>query len=257
MSALPSEMDNKPTETDSSHWAQPVSKLKVTDVPAGAINLNMDGRQLLGPLQGFGRIWLRTYRVRLSGVQATPAEVVANWKENFAVFQPANNHFYPPLAGVKPGEVVFINTTLPILPGMPGIIPMAAGVMVLYADDDTFTVMTPQGFPLSGWNTFSAYEEDGCTVAQVQAICRASDPIYEFGYRFLGGETEEDKVWFHVLESLAAHWGVKGQAQMSKSLLDPSVQWSQWKNVWNNSAIRTTFYIIAAPFRWVRNLFKS
>ena len=256
MSTASSPVENEHPSADAPHWAQPVSKLKVSDVPKGAINLNMEGRQLLGPLQGFGRIWLRTYRVRLSGTQVTPAQVVEDWKQNFAVFQPSTNHFYPSLAGVKPGEVVLIDTTLPLWPGTPGIIPMAAGVMVLYADDEAFTVMTPEGHPLSGWNTFSAYEEDGYTVAQVQGICRASDPIYEFGYRFMGGDLEEDKTWLGVLEALAARWGVKGQVQFHKSLLDPKVQWSHWKNVWNDSAICTTFYVLAAPIRWARNLFE-
>jgi len=242
---------------DADNWARPVSRLTVSDVPSGAVNLNMCGHQVVGPLQGFGQIWLRTYRIRLGGVKVTPAEVVKDWKENLAKFQPPNNHFYPSLTGVKPGEVVFIDTRLPILPGLPGILPLAAGVMVLYADDEMFTVMTPEGHPLAGWITFSAHEEDGCTVAQVQGLCRPSDPIYEFGYRFMGGELAEDNTWFYVLESLAARWGAKGLVQFEKSLLDPNVQWSQWKNIWSNSAIRTTLYVLAAPLRWVRHLFKQ
>ncbi len=237
------------------NWAGPVSKLKVGDVPAGAIAFNLDGRQLTGPMQGFGPMWQRTYHVRLSGVKVTPAEVIRDWKENFANFQPPQNHFYPPLTGVKPGEVVFINTTLPIAPGTPGIIPMKSGVLVLYSDDEQFTVMTPEGFPISGWNTFSAYEEEGCTVAQVQALIRTSDPIYELGYRFMGGENEEDKVWFHVLEMLAARWGLKGQVQFRKELIDPRIQWKYAKNIWKNAAIRTFFYVLATPFRWLARLF--
>jgi hypothetical protein len=235
-------------------WAKPVTKLKVSDVPSGAIAFNLDGRQLVGPLQGFGPMWKRTYRVRLSGVSVTPAEVIADWKENFANFQPSNNHFYPSLTGVKPGEVVFINTNLPIAPGAPGIIPMKSGVMVLYSDDELFTVMTPEGFPISGWNTFSAYEEEGGTVAQVQALIRTSDPIYEFGFRFMGGEKEEDKVWFHVLETLSARWGIKGQVQFHKEQIDSRIQWKSAKNVYKNAAIRTFLYVLATPIRWLANL---
>ncbi len=242
----------RPVSRDEAYWAQPVAKLKISDVPTGAINLNMDGRQLLGPLQGFGRMWQRTYRVKLNS-QVTPARVVEDWKANFAKFQPPYNHFYPSLAGVKPGEVVFIDTTLPIFPGMPGIMPVAVGVMVLYAEDEAFTVMTPEGHPLSGWNTFSAYQEDGSTYAQVQALVRASDPIYEFGYRLMGGESAEDKVWIQVLTLLAARWGIRAQVEMNKACLDPQVQWSQWKNVWRNAMIRTTLYVIAAPVRWVQS----
>ena len=63
---------------DAANWARPVSKLQVADVPTGAINLNLNGRQITSPLQGFGRLWLRTYRVRLSGVQVAPRQVVAD-----------------------------------------------------------------------------------------------------------------------------------------------------------------------------------
>ena len=35
------------------------------------------------------------------------------------------------------------------------------GVMVLYADDVSFTLMTPEGHMFAGWITFCAFEEDG------------------------------------------------------------------------------------------------
>jgi hypothetical protein len=121
---------------DVDHWAQPVSRLKVSDVPAGAINLNLDGRRVAGPLQGFGQLWQRTYRVWLAGAKVAPAQVVKDWKENYARFQPSHNHFSPPRTGIKPGEVMFIDTHLPILPGLPGILPLATGVIVrTYAVD--------------------------------------------------------------------------------------------------------------------------
>ncbi len=57
--------------------------------------------------------------------------------------------------------------------------------MVLYADEESFTFMTPQGHTFSGWITFSAYEEESCTVVQAQVLMRPNDPVYEFGYRLL------------------------------------------------------------------------
>jgi hypothetical protein len=243
-------------DTGTEKWAAPVSTLKVGNVPQGATSLNINGRQVVGPLQGFGPMWQRTYRVRLSGCKATPSQVVQDWKQNFAVFQPPQNKFYPPLTGVKPGEVVFINTNLPIAPGTPGLIPLKSGVMVLFSDDEMFTVMTPEGFPISGWNSFSAFEEDGCTVAQVQGLIRTTDPIYELGFRFMGGEREEDKTWIAVLSSLASRWGVKGQVQYHKVLIDPQIQWKHSKNVWKNAALRTFFYVLATPFRWFSGLFR-
>ena len=237
-------------------WAAPFERLQIKDVPGGARTINVNNRMVASPLQGFGPMWQRNYRVRLSGVKATPSEVVKDWKLNFAVFQPPENHFYPSLAGVKAGEFVFIESTLPLFPGSPGIIPMKSGVVVLYCDETAFTVMTPEGFPISGWNTFSAYEEDGTVVAQVQGLIRTSDPIYEFGFRYMGGEAVEDKIWFHVLRTLAAHWGIKGQIQFHKVLIDPDIQWKNFRNVWKNAAIRSFFYLIATPFRWMVNLFR-
>ncbi len=251
------ESSHEPENREQAHWAPLVERLKVSEVPAGGLALNLDGHQMVSPLQGFGRMFRRTYRVRLEGAAPTPAQVVEDWKANFAVFQPPQNQFYPPLTGIKPGEVVFINTRLPPAPGMPGLIPMKSGVMILYSDDEQFTVMTPEGFPISGWNTFSAYEEDGCVVAQVQGLIRASDPIYEFGFRYMGGEREEDKTWFAVLENLAARWGVKGRVTLERTLVDPNLQWKFARNVWKNAAIRTFFYILATPFRWVANLGKK
>ena len=58
---------------------------------------------------------------------------------------------------------------------------LSTGVMVLYSDEESFTLMTPQGHMFAGWITFSATERDGATVAQVQVLMRAADPICELG----------------------------------------------------------------------------
>jgi hypothetical protein len=231
---------------DATYWAQQVATLKVSDIPTGAINLNVDGRRIVGPLQGFGQLWQKTYRVRLSGTTLTPAEVVQIWKEKFPEFHPPQNRFFPAIAGVAPGEVVLINASMT---GMP----VSTGVMVLYADAESFTLMTPEGHPESGWVTFSAYEEDGCTVVQVQSMARANDPIYEAGFRLFASKVQEN-IWSHVLISLAAHFGVDGNVQMHKTCVDPKLQWSQARNIWHNAAIRSMLYTMATPARWVRNL---
>jgi hypothetical protein len=36
----------------------------------------------LGRRQGFGQLWQKTFRVRLSGASVTPAEVIRVWKEH-------------------------------------------------------------------------------------------------------------------------------------------------------------------------------
>jgi hypothetical protein len=251
MSTLPSQPPEEPRDVP--HWAQPVSKLKVSDVPGGATNLNLDGRQVAGPLQGFGQMWQKTYRVRLPGVTLSPVEVMRIWKAEFPKFQPPASRFYPSMAGVQPGTLMFIDLNLPAGPGLPSFIPVTSGVMILYADDESFSVMTPEGFPVSGWNTFSVYEEDGCVVGQIQSIDRAADPIYEFGTIFMGGARRQEENWVYVLTALASRFGIQGQVQTHVVCVDPRRQWSQAKNIWKNAGIRTILYKLGAPLRWVKN----
>ena len=68
---------------DAAYWAKWVEKLEVSDVPEGAANVNVQGRREVGALQGFGKLWQKTYRVRLTGAEVTPEEVVQVWKERF------------------------------------------------------------------------------------------------------------------------------------------------------------------------------
>ncbi len=75
-------------------WAKPVDKLKVSESPKEAINLNVEGRQLSGLTHGFGQLWQKTYKVRLSGIEVTPQEVITAWKTNFPKFWPKGNDLY-------------------------------------------------------------------------------------------------------------------------------------------------------------------
>ncbi len=231
---------------DREYWAEPVSRLKVAQAPEDAINLNVEGRQLVGPLQGFGQMWQKTYSVRLSGADVSSKEVIKTWKDNFSDFWPEGNRFYAPLTGIAPGEVAVINIS-------PGGMKLSTGVMAIYADDESFTFMSPEGHVFSGWITFSAEDRDGAPVAQAQMLIRANDPLYELGFR-LGGSKAEDKFWQQTLESLASHFGVSGQVQTTATCVDPKIQWSQAKNVWHNAAIRTALYKMASPARWARGL---
>jgi Domain of unknown function (DUF1990) len=228
---------------DAAFWAHLTSALQVSRVPTGALNLNVDGRQVVGPLQGFGQLWQKTYRVRLPDVTLTPAEIMQLWKENFAQFQLSTNRFFPVLGTIEPGQLVLINASMK---GMP----ISTGVMVLYADDESFTLMTPQGHPESGWVTFSVFIEDGCTIGLVESFARANDPLYEIGFR-LFASTVQERIWIHVLESLAKHLHADEKVQVSRNCLDPRVQWSEAKNIWQNASIRTVFYRLSAPVRWL------
>ena len=128
--------------------------------PEGAVNINVEGTRLASPIQGFGKMWQKTYQVRIPAERVSSTDLIATWKERFPEFWPEGNHFYGPLTGIEPGEVALLNMTLP------GRMKLSTGVMVLYADEESFTLMTPQGHMFAGWITFSATEDDGDTVAR-------------------------------------------------------------------------------------------
>jgi hypothetical protein len=229
-------------------WAKSVSRLEVTDVPDGAVNLNVEGRRLTSPIQGFGKMWQKTYQVRVPAERVSAVDLIAAWKENFREFWPDGNHFYGALTGIAPGDVALLNMTLP------GRMKLSTGVMVLYADEESFTLMTPQGHMFAGWITFSATELDGETMAQAQVLMRASDPIFEMGLA-MGGHKQEDRFWEHTLTALAAHFGHEGEVDTKVVCVDKKRQWSKWTNVWHSAAIRSTLYTLSAPARLVRRLF--
>lgn len=238
------------------NWAKPVSKLSVSSLPAGAVNLNVEGRQLTGPLQGFGQLWQKTYKIRLSGAQVTPKEVIKVWKEEFPTFWPKGNNFYGPLTGIKPGEVAVLNLAGPGGITVPGGLPViSTGVMVIYADDESFSFMTPEGHMFASIITFSAYDEEG-TVVQIQAMIRASDPFYELGFRLGIVGKSEDEFWHKTLNNLANRFGVSGFVQQNNTIIDPRMQWSEARNIRYNAMLRTGVYLIASPFRWLGGLFR-
>ena len=177
---------------DANYWAKAVSRLHVSEVPEGAININVTGKRLAGPIQGFGKMWQKTYQVNLPRERVGASQLIATWKQRFPDFWPDGSHFYAPLTGIAPGEVALLNMDLP------GRMTLSTGVMVLYADDESFTLMTPQGHMFAGWITFSALERDGETQAQAQVLMRASDPIFELALA-LGGHHQEDVFWEQTL----------------------------------------------------------
>ena len=248
------EVIDPPEETveaarDATFWAKSVSRLKVSEVPEDAINLNVEGKRLNSPIQGFGKMWQKTYQVRLDRSTVSPTDLIATWKQRFPDFWPDKNRFYAPLTGIAPGEVALINMT------MPGRLKLSTGVMVLYADDESFTLMTPQGHMLAGWITFSATEQDDATVAQAQVLIRASDPLYEMGLTF-GGHKQEDKFWQHTLRSLAEHFGEQAEVDTQVVCVDKKRQWRHAGNVRHSAAIRSSVYMMGAPVRGVKNLLK-
>lgn len=231
---------------DTANWAPAVDRLRVSNGTLGAADL-VEGRRLQGPLQGFGQMWQKTFRVSLDGAEAQPTAVIKEWKENFQTFWPKGNRFFAPLTGIQPGEVALISLSA-------GPMSLSTGVMVLYADDESFTLMTPQGHPFAGWITFSSFRQGETTLAQVQVLIRAQDPISELG-SMLGGGRMEEKFWQRTVQSVAAHFGVEATAETVITCVDPGRKWSQAGNVWHNAGIRTVLYQVSTPVRLLKKPF--
>jgi len=234
---------------DAAFWAKPISELKLGhDIPAEAINLNVEGKRIAGMTGGFGKMWQKTYKVQLAGTSVSPTDVVKAWKENFARFWPKAGRFYGPLTSISPGDVALLNLSV----GGPA--KLSTGIFVLYADDTSFSFVNPEGHMFAGMITFSSGTEGDTTVAQVQALIRAGDPLYEMGMPMI--HRKEDKFWTKTLENLAAHFGVSAKSDVQKVLVDRKRQWDQWRNVRKNAGIRTALHMVGAPFRAIAKPFK-
>jgi hypothetical protein len=242
-------MSEKRAQRDGDAWAKPVAHLEIAGVEPGSSGINVAGRRPTSPVQGFGRMWQKTYRVRLDGADVTPAEVIAVWKRDFPTFWPKGNRFFAPLAGIAPGEVAVLDLT------MPGGLKLSTGVLVLYADEESFTLMTPEGHMFAGWITFSAFDDGGVTTAQAHVLMRASDPLYEMGMT-LGGHRQEDRHWAHTLRSLAAAFGVEGEVTTEMVCVDRRRQWGKAGNVRHNAGIRSGMYTAMAPMRLITRPFR-
>ena len=226
---------------DAAHWAAKVARLKA-DPASPAKADNVTGRRLTGPVQGFGSMWQKTYTVEI-GSEVTPQEAIAAWKADFGRFWPKGAVFHGALSGISPGDVALMDLSVP------GGARISTGVMVLYADDESFTLMTPQGHMFAGWITNSAYVRDGVTVLQSQVLMRANDPLYEVGL-LMGGHKQEDAFWHQTLDSLAAHLGTVATNHETKNVcVDKGRQWRRAGNIWHNAAIRSTLQMLASPFR--------
>lgn len=231
--------------SDAANWAQPDGAVQVGAMPAGAINLNVAGRRLVGPLQGFGQLWQKTYRVRLAREGLSATDVVREWKANYASFWPSGNRFYAPPGGIRPGGVALINAA------SLGGVQLSTGVEVIYVDDESFTFMNVEGHPAAGIITFSAAADGAAVWAQVQVLIRANDPFYDLMLP-LYGHRAEDQMWVKTLGALAAHFGAPGAVQFERVCVDRRRNWRQAKNIWRNAAIRSGVWGAARPIRALR-----
>jgi anti-anti-sigma regulatory factor len=237
---IPNHSSKEIIAQDMDYWAKPVIRLNIPDMPKEAINLNMNGRSVVGPVDGFGQLWQKRYLLRIQKTDLAPEDIILALKQNFPCLQPSYNRFYPTEKGIKPGEVIAIDSSTP---GGP----VSTGVMVLYADERSFSFITPQGHPESGWVSFSAFEANNQLIVQILGLARANDPLYEIAFRTVGSKMQV-KIWKHLLSSLTAYLGILSDVTVEATCVDPRLKWTQVGNVWYNAQIRTMLYM---PFRWL------
>ena len=225
---------------DAAYWAPKVDRLSVAD-EVSAHGYNVAGRRVTGPQQGFGRLWQRVYWVDLP-LSVQPRALVADWKAHFADYWPRGSRFYGSLSGIRPGDVA------PLEGGPEHGPKVATGVLVLYADDESFTFLTPEGHFLAGLITFSAEEADGGTRAHIRILVRTNDPLFELGWPVM--RRFEDKMWPTVLHNIADRHGARdAEVQEQTECLDKRRIWKNWRNVRHNSAIRSAWHTVTSPFR--------
>jgi hypothetical protein len=237
--AVPAQATSPAPPRDAASWAAKVERLEVAQ-RAGVRGTNVAGRRLTGPVQGFGKMWQKTYRMEV-GPGIAPADAIGLWRTNFPDFWPKGNRFSGALTGINPGDVALLDLAVG------GGVKLSTGVFVLYADTESFTLMTPQGHMFAGWITFSAERAGDGTVVQAQVLMRASDPLYEVGM-MLGGHRKEDKFWVATLRALSERLGVpEAPITAANTCVDTKRQWRHAGGVWHNSMVRSVLQTIASP----------
>src|SRR6202050_4692305 len=230
------EADGAPPR-DEANWARKVDRLQV-DAREGVRGTNVAGRRLTGPVQGFGKMWQKTYRMK-AGPGIAPEQAIATWREHFPEFCPKGNRFAGALTGINPGDVALLDLAIG------GGVKLSTGVFVLYADTESFTLMTPQGHMFAGWITFSAEREGDETVVQALVLMRANDPLYEVAMTF-GGHRKEDRFWAATLTALGKRLGLPHPEVEDRNVrVDAQRQWRHARHAWQNSMIRSMLQNLA------------
>jgi hypothetical protein len=238
------EAEAHPLPRNASSWAPKVERLAVGQRD-GVRGTNVAGRRLTGPVQGFGKMWQKTYRMDIGGAML-PEAAISVWRSHFPEFWPTGNKFAGALTGINPGDVALLDLAIG------GGVKLSTGVFVLYADAESFTLMTPQGHMFAGWITFSAERGGDSTIVQAQVLMRANDPIYEVAM-MMGGHRKEDRFWIATLTALGHRLGVAEPAVTPQtSCVDSGRQWRHAGNIWQNSMIRSVLQMVTAPFAAAR-----
>jgi hypothetical protein len=229
---------------DVGNWAVNVERLTVP-AESSRYGYNIEGKRVSGPQQGFGRMWQRTYAADL-GNAATPEAVIADWRANFGSYWPRAARFYGSSPVIQPGDVAPLSSA-----------GFTSGILVVYADDTSFTFLTPEGHMFAAMITFSSERSEGhradgqgaqSTLARIRILLRCSDPIFEAMWPLL--RPGESYMWTHTLRSVAAAHGVVDPTLSEQTeCVDRRRQWKNWRNVRDNAVIRTGWHAVSSPFR--------
>ncbi|WP_404311718.1 hypothetical protein LG314_10220 [Agrococcus terreus] len=223
-----------PRQPRAGRWASKVYRLHVADEQR-AHAFNVDGKRVAGPQQGFGPLWDRTYSVRI-GAAATPEQVVARWRVRFGDYWPRSGTFHGRIAALEAGDVS------PLTAG--GI---TTGVLVIYADDTSFSFITPEGHMFGGLITFSARDEGG-TLVEIRMLVRTADPSWQLLWPAI--KPAESWFWKGTLTNLAADHGVAVKDVDEVTVcVDPRPIWRNWRNLARNGAAATAVHALGRPFR--------
>jgi hypothetical protein len=211
-------------------------------LPGEALKKNVEGQTVTGPDEGFGKLWRKRYWIRLAGSTVTPEELVQVWKDHYTDFWPKGSRLYQPPGGLEKGDVAAADLS------MIGGTRIGTGIVVTDERDTSFTFTTLRGHMLAGTITFSGSDDGGVTVAQVESVMRATDPLYETGM-YLGGHPYENRFWKASLRALAKHFDVEAQPEMSEECLDKRRKWRNAGNIIHNAFLRTYAHLAARTFR--------
>jgi hypothetical protein len=157
---------------------------------------------------------------------------MAYWKEHLPDLFPVVGDLYRDHRRIQRGDLLGIDLGV-------GPVKLATGVLVIESTETSFTLLSPEGHMLAGWNRFTTEDTPDGTVAAVTIEMRASDPFYEFGLVF-GGHRAEEQFWATMLSNLASQFGQRPEVRIMRRRLDRRRQWRRAGNVRNNAFIRTS-----------------
>lgn len=227
---------------DPADTSQQISGVVTDPLPASALRENTEGRKLTTSPDGFGKLWRKHFWIRIDGAAVTPAELIGLWKNHYSDFWPKGSHLYQPPGGIKEGDVA------PVDLSMLGGLRIGTGVVVTDIRDTSFTFSSLQGHTFCGTITFSGSEDRGATIAEVETILRASDPLYEIGMA-LGGHRYENRFWKASLVALARSFDLDSPPGMTMECLDSRRQWRHATNIVHNALLHTLVSVIADRVR--------